>query len=58
MHHSMVMFTFSVLDQKYHFLGKLGPKYQNYWFKDIINPDNCFSKKDNFSVKTTNAMAK
>ena len=30
---SMVMFTFSVFDQKYPFLGKLVAKLQNYFFK-------------------------
>ena len=29
----MVMFTFFVLDQKKHFLGKSGPKNQNCQFK-------------------------
>ena len=29
MQKSMVVFTFSVLDQKYHFLGKFGPTNQN-----------------------------
>ena len=33
MQNSMVMFTFSIFDQKYLFLNKFGPKNQNFQFK-------------------------
>ena len=33
MQNSMVVFTFTVLDQKYYFFGKLGPKNQTFQFK-------------------------
>ena len=33
MQNLMMVFNFSVLDQKYPFLGKFGPKIQNCLFK-------------------------